>query len=170
MAERQFLEHGFGPFYRTDSRLLILGSFPSVKSRTAQFFYGHPQNRFWAVMAGICACPLPGTEAEKRAFLAKNRIALYDVIERCSIIGSADSTIADVVPADLTPILAGSQVGTNIFVNGGKAFDLYAKYILPAIGIPAVRLPSTSPANAVWSLDRLTAAWRAELEPVLQTI
>ena len=162
-AERQFLEHGFGPFYRSDSRLLILGSFPSVKSREAAFFYGHPQNRFWRILAAVFSDALPVSLEEKSAFLARHQIALYDVIERCSIVGSADNSIADVVPADLRPILTGSRVGENIFTNGSLAYSLYMKHIFPMLGIPAVRLPSSSPANAAWTLQRLTEAWAEAL-------
>ena len=158
--ERGYATHGFGPFYRADSRVLILGSFPSVKSREASFFYGHPQNRFWKVMAAVCGERAPETTEEKREFLASNRIALYDVIEECSIVGSADSTIEDVIPADLAPILAGSGIENRIFVNGTKAYDLYMKLIYPKNGIEPVKLPSTSPANAAWSMDRLVEAWQ----------
>ena len=167
-TKRVFLSHGFGPFYRPDSALLILGSFPSVKSRESQFFYGHPRNRFWAVLAALCGEPVLVSTEEKAAFLARNRIALYDVIERCSIQGSADSSIRDVEPADLRPILAGSRVGEHIFVNGGTAFRLYEAHIRPVLGLSAVKLPSTSPANAAWSLERLIQDWGKELEPLLR--
>lgn len=166
--ERQFLQHGFGPFYRPDSRLLILGSFPSVKSREVQFYYGHPQNRFWSVLAAVFDSPVPNTLDEKKSFLAKYRVALYDVIESCSIIGSSDTTIEDVRVTDLSPILAESRIGDRIFVNGGKAYDLYRKYSYPLCGIPAARLPSTSPANAAWSLQRLTKQWTEQLLPAIQ--
>ena len=166
-AKRQTLEHGFGPFYRADSVVLILGSFPSVKSREAAFFYGHPQNRFWPLLARLCGEETPNTREEKTALLTQYGVALYDVIERCSIIGSADSTIRDVVPADLRPILDGSRVGSRIYVNGGTAARLYDKYLLPALGIAATRLPSTSPANAAWTTERLLEAWGAELSPIL---
>ena len=166
--ERQTLEHGFGPFYRPDSRLLILGSFPSVKSRECSFFYGHPQNRFWPLMARLCGEITPETIEEKGSFLERNQIALYDVIERCSIVGSSDSTIRDVEPADLLPILNASCIGDRIFVNGGKAFSLYQKYLLPVLEIPAERLPSTSPANAAYSLDMLTLLWGEKLNPILR--
>ena len=159
MAERQRVTHGFPPFYRADSRLLILGSFPSVKSRAQAFFYGHPQNRFWPVMARLCGEDTPLTVPERAAFLERNRIALYDVIEACSIVGSSDSSIRDVEPAELRPILDGSQVGRRIFVNGKTAARLYEKYLLPSLGIEATCLPSSSPANAVVSLDRLTEVW-----------
>ena len=167
MAERQRLTHGFPPFYRPDSRLLILGSFPSVKSREAQFFYGHPQNRFWPVIARLCGEPTPMSVPERAAFLERNRIALYDVIEACSIVGSSDSSIRDVEPAELRPILDGSQVGRRIFVNGKTAARLYEKYLLPSLGIEATCLPSSSPANAVFSLDRLTEVWGQALGTAL---
>ena len=166
--ERETLEHGFGPFCRADSRLLILGSFPSVKSREYGFFYGHPQNRFWPLLARLCGEGVPGTLEEKKALLARSGVALYDVIERCSIVGSADSSIRDVIPADLGPLLAGSEIGGSIFVNGAKAFALYQRYLDPSLGIPAVKLPSTSPANAAFSLDRLAQIWGEKLDPVLR--
>ena len=168
MAEREYLEHGFGPFYREDSRLLILGSFPSVKSREACFYYGHPQNRFWRVLAGVFGENQPVPLEEKKEFLTRHRIALYDVIESCSIIGSADSTIEDVVVTDLSPILKGSNIGPRIFTNGGKANALYTKYTYSKTGIPAIRLPSTSPANAASSLERLTWEWSALLLPAIK--
>ena len=168
MAERQRVTHGFPPFYRADSRLLILGSFPSVKSRAQAFFYGHPQNRFWPVMARLCGEDTPLTVPERAAFLERNRIALYDVLEACTIVGSSDSSIRDVEPAELRPILDGSQVGRHIFVNGKTAARLYDKYLLPRLGIEATCLPSSSPANAVFSLDRLTEAWESALAPALR--
>lgn len=167
-SERQTLSHGFGPFYRPDSALLILGSFPSVKSRECSFFYGHPQNRFWPVLAAICGEATPRTLGEKQNFLLRRKIALYDVIERCSIIGSADSSIRNVTPADLRPILDSSQVCEHIFVNGETAARLYDRYLRPTLGISATRLPSTSPANAAYSLERLTALWCEQLEPILR--
>ena len=167
--ERQFLEHGFGPFYRPDSRVLILGSFPSVKSREASFFYGHPQNRFWPLLARLCGEATPVGLEEKKAFLERNHIALYDVIERCSIIGSSDSSIQDVEPADLRPILLGSQVGGNIYTNGGTAYALFQKHLAPVLKVSAIRLPSTSPANAACSSDKLFALWGEQLSPLLRS-
>ena len=167
MAERKRVTHGFPPFYRADSRLLILGSFPSVKSRAQAFFYGHPQNRFWPVMARLCGEDTPLTVPERAAFLERNRIALYDVLEACTIVGSSDSSIRDVEPAELRPILDGSQVGRRIFVNGKTAARLYEKYLLPSLGIEATCLPSSSPANAVFSLDRLTEVWGQALGTAL---
>ncbi len=166
-SQRQLLSHGFGPFFCPDSRVLILGSFPSVKSREQQFFYGHARNRFWQVLAALCDEPAPETLEEKRRFLRIHRIALYDVIEQCSIVGSSDSSIRDVVPADLAPILSASQIGARIFTNGKKAAALYDKYLFPKLGVRAIPLPSTSPANAACSADRLTALWREALAPCL---
>ncbi len=166
--ERQFIEHGFGPFYRPDSKLLILGSFPSAKSREASFFYGHPQNRFWPLMARLCQTDCPCSRQDKELFLQENHIALYDVIERCSIVGSSDSSIRDVEPADLLPILTVSSIGNNIFTNGSTAYSLYQKYLLPRLGLPAVKLPSTSPANAAYSLDHLTVLWGQALQNALR--
>lgn len=151
---------------RPNSRLLILGSFPSVKSRQAQFYYGHPQNRFWAVLSALCGEAVPKTREEKEALLVRHRVALYDVIESCTVAGSSDSSIQDVVVTDLAPLLAASEIGTNIFTNGAKAHQLYMKHSCPLLGIPAVKLPSTSPANAAFSLERLTGEWRVLLPPL----
>lgn len=155
--------HGFGPFYTPDSRILILGSFPSVKSREESFFYGHPQNRFWKVISAVYGCGCPTSIEEKREFLTENHIALYDVIESCSIIGSLDSTIEDVEPADLCPIIEGSMIKDNVYVNGGKAYELYMRYIYKENAIEPTKLPSTSPANAAYSLDRLTKIWKEKI-------
>lgn len=160
MPQREYLDHSaFGPFVRPDSQLLILGSFPSPKSREQAFFYGHPQNRFWRVLAALTHQPVPETLEEKKHLLESRRIALYDVIESCSIVGAADSTIADVQAADLRPLLHESQIGTAIFVNGSKAHEMYRKYTEPVLGIAATKLPSTSPANAAFSLDKLIRLW-----------
>ena len=174
----QHLTHGFGPLYDADSETLILGSFPSVKSREQAFFYGHPQNRFWKVLAAVYGEPVPGasgangaaetggavpeTIVEKKAFILRHHLALYDVIEECDIRGSSDSSIRSVVPADLGPVLRGSKV-RRIFVNGQTAEKYYEKYLEPVTGIKAIVLPSTSPANAAWSLERLAEAWREAL-------
>ena len=157
--------HPIPPVFAADSEILILGSFPSVKSREQQFFYGHPQNRFWRVLAGVFGGPVPESIDEKRAFLLAHHVAVWDVIRSCTITGSSDTSIRDVQPNRLEEIIAGSRVGTRIFTNGAKAWSLYRKYLFrdPASAvyqIPATKLPSTSPANAVWSLQRLTEAWR----------
>ena len=151
--------HPIPPVYDEHSTVLILGSFPSVKSRETGFFYGHAQNRFWRVTAAVFGCPVPATIPEKRAFLLGNRIALWDVLAACDIDGSADASIRDVCPNDLAPILAAAPI-TRIFTNGAAADALYTRYLLQTVGIPAVRLPSTSPANAAWSLERLIDAWK----------
>lgn len=166
--DRQRLTHGFGPFYRADSHLLILGSFPSVKSRESSFYYGHPQNRFWRILAAVCGSDVPVSREEKEAFLTAQRIALYDVIESCTIIGSADSTISDVVVSDLRPLLENSRINDHIFINGSKAYELYSRYSYPLLGIRAEKLPSSSPANAAWTLPRLTEEWRRQLCPILR--
>ena len=151
--------HPIPPVYDAHSTVLILGSFPSVKSRETGFFYGHAQNRFWRVTAAVFGCPVPVTIPEKRAFLLGNRIALWDVLAACDIDGSADASIRDACPNDLAPILTAAPI-TRIFTNGAAADALYTHWQLPIVGIPAVRLPSTSPANAAWSLERLIDAWK----------
>jgi hypoxanthine-DNA glycosylase len=151
--------HPIEPIYDKNSKMLILGSFPSVKSREQGFFYGHPQNRFWKVLAAVFADEVPVTIPEKKAFLLRNHIAVWDVIHSCEIQGSSDSSIRNVTANDLHTILEVADI-QNIFVNGKTAEKLYKKYIEPVCGRPAFYLPSTSPANAAWSLERLTEAWR----------
>jgi len=164
--EYKKLTHTFDPIYNTESKILILGSFPSVKSREIDFYYGHPQNRYWKVLAAILNVPVPETPDEKRSMLLENNIAIWDVIHSCSIIGSSDSSIKDVVVNDFSEILQNSQVKT-IYVNGGKAYDLYRKYAEKSTGIKAVKLPSTSPANAAWKLERLCEVWGSAIKPEL---
>ncbi len=156
---RQREEHGIAPVYDENSSILILGSFPSVASRSEGFFYGHPRNRFWRVLAAVFGEGVPSTVEEKKSFLLRNRVALFDVIAGCEIAGSSDSSITDAVPNDLTPILSGSKI-TRIFVNGKTAARLYEKYLQSKTGMPACLLPSTSPANAAWSEERLVWAWQ----------
>lgn len=151
--------HPINPIYDDNSEILILGSFPSVKSREQGFFYGHPQNRFWRVLARVYNCQTPNTIEEKFAFLLDNHIALWDVIKSCEITGSADSSIKNVEVNDISEILNNSQV-KRIFVNGKKAEALYKRYIEKDIKIKAVCLPSTSPANASFSEDRLFEYWK----------
>ena len=138
---------------------MILGSFPSVKSRENNFYYGHPQNRFWKVVAGVTDNPVPVSIEEKKELLLNNHIAIWDVIASCSIQGSSDSSIRDVVVNDFTKVLQESSIQT-IYVNGNKAYELYDKYAKPKTGIEAVKLPSTSPANAAWSVERLCDSWK----------
>lgn len=156
------LVHPVHALYNENSKILILGSFPSVKSREVGFFYGHPQNRFWKVMARICKSDIPKTIEEKKKLILDNHFALWDVIHSCDITGSADSSIKNVVPNDISEIINHSQV-EKIFVNGKKAESLYKKYIEKNIGIKAVCLPSTSPANASWTEERLAAYWQEKI-------
>ena len=152
--------HPIEPVFDKDSKILILGSFPSVKSREAAFFYGHPQNRFWKVTAAVMEDDLPVTVDEKRAFLLRNNIALWDVIGSCEIDGSSDSSIRNVSVNDLSPILDAADIRA-VFLNGQKAYQLYKKYIFPEIKREGICLPSTSPANAAFSLEKLISEWRA---------
>ncbi len=152
------IDHGIAPVYDRNARVLILGSFPSVRSREEGFFYGNPQNRFWRMLADLTACPVPGNTDEKKRFLLRNGIALWDVVASCEIDGSSDASIRDVAANDLTPILETARIRA-IAANGSTAARLYRRYLYPRTGIPALTLPSTSPANASWSLSRLEEAW-----------
>ena len=165
--EKESLRHPFPAVYAPDSRILILGSFPSVKSREQKFFYGHPQNRFWRVLAALLGTDVPQTVEAKRAFLLEHRIALWDVIASCEIAGSSDASIRNAVPNDLTPILETASI-RQIFTNGGTAHRLYRKYVNPLTGREDIPLPSTSPANAARSLGALVDAWEIVRE-ALQT-
>lgn len=154
--------HPVKPIFDENSRMLILGSFPSVKSREICFFYGHPQNRFWRVMAKICNSEIPESVEEKTNLILSNNFAVWDVIHSCEIEGSSDNSIKNVVPNDISVILNNSRVD-RIFVNGKKAESLYKKYIEKNVGIQAIYLPSTSPANAAWREDRLTKIWKKQI-------
>lgn len=162
MADYQKISHEFEPVFNKESRILILGTLPSVKSREQHFYYGHPQNRFWKVIAAITDEAVPSSVSEKKELLLTHHIAIWDVIKSCEIIGSSDSSIRNVVPADINLLLQNSNI-TAIFGNGAKACQLYDKYILAKTNCPILKLPSTSPANAAWSLDKLTAYWYQEL-------
>ena len=160
MAERKRMKiiHPIAPVFDENSRILILGSFPSVKSREAMFFYGHPQNRFWKVTAAVFEDEVPSTIDEKKDFLLRNRMAVWDVIGECEISGSSDASIRNVTVNDLSRILDHADI-EQIYVNGKTAEKMYRKYTEKHIGRKCIVLPSTSPANAAWSLDRLTEAW-----------
>jgi len=153
------ISHPIPPVFDKDSRVLILGSFPSVKSREACFFYGHPQNRFWKVTSRIFGEALPCTVAERKAFLLRNHIAVWDVIGSCDIDGSSDSSIRNVMVNDITEILETADI-KQIYLNGRTAYRYYQKYMYPMIGRNGICLPSTSPANAAWNLDRLIEEWK----------
>ena len=155
--------HPIPPFYKADSKILILGSFPSVKSRESRFFYGHPQNRFWKLMAFLLKDEVPQTVKEKAAFLERHRIAAWDSIHACDIVGSSDATIKNVEPNDFSEILSAAPI-RSIYTNGKKSHEIYRKYCYPDTAREDICLPSTSPANAAWNLDRLAEAWRIILD------
>ena len=159
MSEPQTIVHPIPPLFDAESRILILGSFPSVKSREAMFFYGHPQNRFWPLMARLFGEETPMTVDAKKSLMLSRGVALWDSIRSCTIVGSSDSSITDVIPNDLSVILRNSRV-ERIFCNGALSHKMYMKFIYPTTGIEAVKLPSTSPANAAWSIERLIEVWR----------
>jgi hypoxanthine-DNA glycosylase len=157
--EYQHITHPFEPIYHKDSTILILGTLPSVKSRENDFYYGHKQNRFWRLLAALYDETVPETINEKKELLFRNHIALWDVIAECDIQGSSDSTIRNVKPTDIRSLLEESAV-QRIFANGRKAGELYGKYQQKLTGVDITVLPSTSPANAVWPLERLLPAWQ----------
>ena len=155
--------HPIPPIYDKNSKVLILGSFPSVKSREQMFFYGHPQNRFWKVISAVMGADTPVNIEEKTTFLYSNNIALWDVIASCDITGSSDSSIKNVVANDIRGILKKSDI-KQVFVNGKIAEKYYNKYIRDKVSRQAICLPSTSPANAGWSIDRLVESWQILLD------
>ena len=157
--EYTHIVHPFPPVFDACSRVLVLGSLPSVRSRETQFYYGHPQNRFWRVLAEVFAQPVPETTEEKTAFLLRSGIALWDVIAECDIAGSSDASIRNPKPTDLRPLLANSAIDA-IYANGQTAAKLYDRLQRPLTGRPITALPSTSPANAAWTTARLCEAWR----------
>ena len=182
MASYQHISHGFEPVFDERSRILVLGSFPSVLSRENAFYYGNPQNRFWRVMATCLGEPVPQNEgglsdngrpltleesiAAKKRMLLRHGIALWDVIASCDIKGSSDASIKNVVPAQVERVLEEAHIGA-VICNGGTAGRLYKRYLQWQVGLAAHVLPSTSPANAAWQLERLTARWQEELLPLL---
>lgn len=166
MAEYQHIDHGFDPVFDERSRVLVLGSFPSVLSRANDFYYGNPQNRFWRVVADVCDAPVPASIAEKRGLLLANGIALWDVVASCDIVGSSDASIKNVVAADVSRVLSAAPVEA-VICNGSTAGRLYRRWLEAQANMPARTLPSTSPANAAWSLPRLCEAWGEALLPFL---
>lgn len=164
--QRQY--HEFPPVYDEASEILILGSFPSVKSREEHFFYGHPQNRFWRLLAELLGEPVPAAVGEKKRMLLEHHIALWDVIASCEIAGSSDSSIRQAVPNDVSSVIEKSRI-REVFVNGAKAKQLYDKYLAQKTGLEARLLPSTSPANAAYSLERLKESWQAVLTSLSRT-
>lgn len=155
----EIFTHTFEPIFDKNSEILVLGSFPSVKSRENNFYYAHPQNRFWKVVASVYSCPVPKTVEEKKNMLLSNKIAVWDVIRSCEITGSADNTIKNVIPNDLSEILSVADI-KKIYANGKTAQSLYNKYIKKNTGVDIISLPSTSPANASYSLEKLIKEWK----------
>lgn len=158
----QHVVHTFGPLYNEDSGILILGSIPSPASREVGFYYGHPRNRFWQMLAELYGMPLPESIEEKKALVLSHGLALWDVIEECDIIGASDSSVKNAVPTDIPSLLGKTQIQT-ILCNGALSKKIYDQYQLPRTGIPARKMPSTSPANAAWSLKRLKEEWGRSL-------
>lgn len=153
------IKQPFQPIFNQESRVLILGSFPSVQSRINNFYYGHPQNRFWKVLSNVTDSTLPISIEEKINLLLTNKIALWDVIDSCTIVGSSDSSIKDVTPVNLSSVLNNSRI-EKIYANGGTAYKLYNQYCFKNTGIESIKLPSTSPANASYSIEKLIASWK----------
>ncbi len=162
MSQYNHIQHEFGPVYNEASEILILGSFPSVKSREQGFYYGHPQNRFWKVLSAVLEWKEPKTIEEKRSMLLTNHIALWDVIDSCDIIGSSDSSIRNAAPTDIPWLLTQTQI-SRIYTNGQTAGRLYQKLLQDQTGIETIILPSTSPANAAWSFKQLTEVYREQI-------
>lgn len=158
----QTVVHTIPPLYDRYSCVLLLGSIPSPKSREIGFFYGHPQNRFWRVLAAVLGEEVPQTIEDKRAMCLKHHVALWDTIARCDIVGASDTSIRNAEPNDIGKLVRESEI-TRIFATGGKSAELYRKLIEPTLHIPITQLPSTSPANAAWSLERLIEAYRVIL-------
>ena len=160
MAESNRIAHPLEPVFDERSRALVLGTMPSPASRASGFYYGHPQNRFWKVLAALFDEPEPRTIEERAAFLAAHGIALWDVLASCTIEGAADASIADPVPNDLTVIVDAAPVKA-VFTTGAKASALYRRFNAPLIERrPHIALPSTSPANARMRLPNLVEAYR----------
>jgi hypoxanthine-DNA glycosylase len=162
-SEYTLQKHPFGPVWNENSKILILGSFPSVKSREDGFYYAHPQNRFWKLLAELFKSDVPQDIPSRKEFLLDRNIALFDVINTCEIKGSSDASIKFVQAQDLKPILKGSRIHA-VFCNGKTAGRMYKKYQLPITGVPASILPSTSSANASWSFEKLKKEWSIILQ------
>ena len=158
MVEPQRVGPGFAPVAGPRSHVLILGSFPSAKSREVGFYYGHPQNRFWPLIAHLLGQPIPETIEQKKALILQNGLALWDTVCCCTITGASDASIRDVQPNDIA-MLCRTYPIEKIYCNGAASFRVYQKYAQEQTGITAEKLPSTSPANAAWRMERLQTAW-----------
>ena len=162
-GERGKVSHEFPAVYDRESRVLLLGWIPSPRSREVGFYYGHPQNRFWKVIAEVLGEDVPETIPQKKAMLRRHHVALWDVLESCTIVGASDTSIGDVVPNNISKIVKGSKIA-RVFCTGATAYRLYQKYCAADVGIDAVKLPSTSPANCAVPMERLVEAYRAILQ------
>jgi hypoxanthine-DNA glycosylase len=156
----------FLPIYNANSRALILGTYPSPKSREMSFYYGHPQNRFWTMLAHLVGEEVPQREdvEAKKQLILRHGLALWDTLESCTITGASDASIRDVVPNDIASLLRRAPIEA-VFCNGATAYRIYTKYILPTSGIVAHKLPSTSPANAACRPAQLEEIWGEALRP-----
>ncbi len=163
-----YVTHTFEPVCDEKSRILILGTFPSVKSRENAFYYGHPQNRFWKVLAALLDENIPSSIEEKKKMLLKHGIAIWDVISSCDIEGSSDSSIRNVTANDIAGLLAASRI-EKIYGNGDKACRLYDKFCKEKTKKEIIRLPSTSPANAAFSMEKLLRSWQVVKESDTET-
>ena len=152
----------FPPVKTITSKVLILGSFPSPLSFESGFYYGHPRNRFWPLLASLLGEPVPGTVEEKKALLIKRDIALWDVLDSCEIKGASDASIRSPVVHQIAPLIEGSAI-REVFFNGAKAEELFKRYN-PPLGVPSFKMPSTSPANAAWNMERLKESWKVILD------
>ncbi len=161
-ANLTHVEHPFGPLFSDESRVLILGSFPSVRSRAVNFFYGHPQNRFWPMLAAVFDVPVPVTTEEKKILVLTHRLALWDVIASCDIAASSDASVRNAVPTDIRRITDHAPI-IRVLTNGALSTKLYRRYLEPVTGIAPTPMPSTSPANAACSWERLLDAWKKGL-------
>jgi len=166
-TEKTARTHPFPPLYDARARVLILGSFPSVKSREQRFFYAHPQNRFWRVLSAVFDEDVPASVEEKKALVLRNRVALWDTVASCEITGSSDASITNVVANDPRPILAAADIRA-IFCNGGTSYRWYNRLLRGALGREALPLPSTSPANARWTAEALAEAWKQAILPYME--
>lgn len=155
--------HTFEPVFDEYSRILMLGTMPSPKSREQGFYYGHPRNRFWPVLADVLGEPRPETIEEKKAMVLRRGIAIWDVLAGCDICGADDGSIKNPVPNDLNVILSKAPIRA-VFTTGTKAEALYRKYCFPVTGIAAVKLKSTSPANCRTGYEELKADYNRILD------
>ena len=162
-ATRTRVTHEFPALYDRESQVLMLGSIPSPKSREMAFYYGHPQNRFWKVMAAVLGEDIPETIPQKKAMLKKHHVALWDVLDSCTIVGASDTSIEDPVVNNIGELVKKSKV-SRIFCTGATAYNLYKKFCANDVGMEAIKLPSTSPANCAVSLEKLVEAYKVILE------